>query len=416
VLERVDRDRAFAAAALDAELERHPQIDPRERALTTELVYGCLRSRAALEKRLLRYAARGLPKNRLVRSHLIVAAYQILLLERVPAFAAVDAAVQAVAEARDRKLASFANALLRRLAESGERLDPAQAVAESAPGWLLERLASVVGRDEALALFGMPGEAPPIAVRLALSAEEPDWLRDAERGRVSPRARRLRPSGDVRRRAGYAEGAFVVQEEGAQLVALAVGARRGERVLDACAGRGQKTSLLAEQVGAAGEVWATDQHPHKLEALGAEFQRLRLPKAPTAAVDWAVGSGPVPDGFDRVLVDAPCTGVGTLRRRPEIAERLTPGDALRLSEVQATILRRAAERARPDGRVVYAVCSVLGEECERVVERVADVLQPIAFDAPEVAALGLGERTAFRLLPIAHGTDGYFAASFVRRK
>jgi 16S rRNA (cytosine967-C5)-methyltransferase len=415
VIERVDRDQAFAAAALDAELASHPQLDPRERALATELVYGCLRTRGAVEQRLLKFAPRGLPKNRLVVSHLLVAAYQLLVLERVPDFAVVDAAVRAIAEARDQKLAGFANAVLRKLAGSGERLALADAVVESAPAWLLDRLSRVVGRDDAIALLGAGGGAPPVSVRLIAGAAVPDWLEEAERGRLSPRARQVRSGGNLRRRPGHAEGAYVQQEEGAQFVALALGARAGERVLDACAGRGQKASLLAEQVGASGELWAADQHPQKLDVLKSEFARLRLSGPCTAAVDWTVGSGSIPEGFDRALVDAPCTGIGTLRRRPEIARRLTPEDPARLGELQARILRSVATRVRPGGRLVYAVCSVLPDECESVVERVLDVLEPAAFDAPEVEVLSLGEQTTFRLLPLRHGTDGYFAASFVRR-
>ena len=116
-----------------------------------------------------------------------------------------------------------------------------------------------------------------------------------------------------------------------------------------------------------------------------------------------------------MLVDAPCTGVGTLRRRPEIAGRLTEADPPRLGELATRILRGAATRARPGGRVVFAVCSVLPEEAEAVVERVADLLEPAPFDAPEVEKLATQSATAFRLLPLEHGTDGYFVASFVRR-
>jgi 16S rRNA (cytosine967-C5)-methyltransferase len=186
-------------------------------------------------------------------------------------------------------------------------------------------------------------------------------------------------------------------------------------VLDACAGRGQKTTLLLEQVGPGGEVWASDSHPKKLEVLAREAERLGLHAARSAAVDWTLGAGDVPDGFERVLVDAPCTGVGTLRRRPEISARLTPEDPARLAELQLAILRAAASRARPGGRVVYAVCSVLREEAEAVLERVTDLLEPAPFESEALRSLGDAGATSLRLTPLRHQTDGYFIASFVRR-
>jgi 16S rRNA (cytosine967-C5)-methyltransferase len=412
VLERVERDRAFAAAALDAELGKHPQLSARDRALATELVYGVLRTRGALFERLSRHATRGLQRvDSRTLTQLLLASYQMLVLERIPPYAAVDAAVDAVRRTRGPRLAGFANALLRKLAASGERVALAAAVRESAPSWLTARLEAAVGKDETTLLLGV--ETAPLAVRLARGVSPPEWIAAANPGRASPLARLVRAEGEPRRLPGYAEGALVIQEEGAQVVALALGVRPGERVLDACAGRGQKSSLLAEQLANSGELWATDLYPAKLRLLNEEFERLKLPAARTAAVDWTVGPGAVPDGFDRVLVDAPCTGVGTLRRRPEIALRLGPEDPARLAELQRRILRGAAERARPGGSVVYAVCSVLEEECEDVVESVRDVLSPAPFAAPELAWLS-PETTQFRLLPGRHGTDGYFVASFVR--
>jgi 16S rRNA (cytosine967-C5)-methyltransferase len=410
VLERVERDRAYAAAALDAELDRHPQLDRRDRALAAELVYGVLRAKGAIQARLARHAARGFSDD-VVRRHLLVAAYQLLLLDRVPAWAAVDEAVQSLRALRGPKVAGFGNAILRKL--SGERLDPATAIRESTPGWLFAALSGAVGASEAEALLGVDIALGNVWVR-PVGAAAPAWLRDATPHRVVPTAR-LAPGGDPDKLEGFSDGAFVVQEPGAQLVALALGARSGERVLDACAGRGQKTTLLSERVGPSGKVWATDAHPSKLEALAREAGRLKLPAPDSAAVDYTLGVGDVPDDFDRVLVDAPCTGVGTLRRRPEIAERLTPSDPGRLGSLAAAILRGAAGRARPGGRVVLAVCSVLSEEAESVVESVTDLLEPAPFDAPELAAIGVGDATKFRLLPRAHGTDGYFVASFVRK-
>lgn len=412
VVERALRDAAFATPTLDAELSRYPQLEPRERALATELTYGVLRARTALIAELSKYAKRGLEHDLLVLSHLLVAAYQVLLLDRIPAFAAVDSAVTALSKTRGPKIAGFGNAVLRKLVASGVRLDPAAVAEQALPAWLLERLRAAVGPSEARHLYTGPATT---AVRLIEGRPVPEWLEPSERGQVAPTARRVQAEGDWRARPGFSEGCFIVQEEGAQCIALALGARPGERVLDACAGRGQKTSLLSERVGAAGEVWAVDLHPNKLDKLVAEHERLGLPAPRVAAVDWTVGSGPVPTDFDRVLVDAPCTGTGTLRRRPEIALRLTPEDPARLGDVQRAILRRVALHVRPGGRLVYAVCSVLMEEAEEVVGSVLDLLEPAPFDAPELANLVTPEQTAFRLLPGQHGTDGYYVASFRRR-
>lgn len=418
MIERVVREGAFAAAALDAELGR-TDLDQRDRALATELVYGVLRTRTALLSQLRSHASRGLPKDELVQSHLAVAAYQILLLDRVPAFAAVDAAVGAIAHKRGERLAGFVNAILRRLVDSGRRLTLEGAIIASCPAWLLRGMEESVGEEQAHALLGVRSgekEVARVAVRVRSGIELPSWLAAAEHGRVSPRARYVARSGDLRQREGYDEGAFVVQEEGAQVAALAVGARSGERVLDACAGRGQKTSLLAEQLGADGELWAVDLHPRKLQALRSEFARLRLPPPKTSAVDWNVGIGGVPDGFDRVLVDAPCSGTGTLRHRPEIALRLREEDVVRLASASSRILRGAASRAKIGGRVLFTVCSVLRAECEDVAASVADVLEPAPFDAPEIASVLAPLTSVLRLSPLSHGTDGFFIASFRRKK
>lgn len=411
VIERVLVDSAFAAAALDGELRRNPDLDRRERALATELVYGVLRTRVALEERLGRIAPRRI-KDTTTRVQILIAAYQLLVLSRIPAFAAVDAAVGAVRVQRGPRMAGFANAVLRKLAAQSEPLGTAGLA--GAPAWLIERLSDAVGPAEALALLGAD-RAPSPAVRVIQGRSLPDWLERAEPGLVSPRARRIERVGDPRALPGYAEGSFVIQEEGSQAVALLVGARPGERVLDACAGRGQKASLLAEQIGGAGVLWAADLHLAKLDHLLLEFERLKLDPPTTRALDWTQGTSDVPGGFDRVLVDAPCSGTGTLARRPEILLRLTPNDPARLALLAVSILRAAATRARPGGRVVFAVCSVLAEECEAVVANALDLLDPCPFESGELVGWVRPDATQIRLLPIRNGTDGYFVASFRRK-
>ncbi len=449
VLRRVGEDDAFAAAALSAELDRAGGLDPRDRALATELVYGVLRTEGYLLEVLGRFGKIRRADTELT-SHLLVGAYQIAFLDRVPQRAAVHEAVAEIKRARGARVAGFANAVLRKVTTA--ELEPLTvALRRSAPEWLVERLVRAVGEEETSALLG-DGAGAGLGLRLSAGAAAPAWLSDpdlVQPSELAPGAYRFRGGGDPRRLPGYGAGAFVVQEEGAQLVTWAVGARPGERVLDACAGRGQKASLLGELVGPTGELWATDLHAGKLEQLRLEFERLGLPRPRTLAVDWTRGSSPgapglgapgsegaeVPSGsngpedvmgssspgaglpgrFDRVVVDVPCVGDGTLRRRPEIARRLRPEDPARLTGVQRAILRAAASQARSGGRVTYATCSVLREACEEVLEGVSDLLEPAPFDAPQVAGVFPPDQSSLRLLPRTHGTDGYFVASLRRR-
>lgn len=434
VLVRVWESSAFAAAALDAELSRAPQLDPRDVRLATELVYGALRTQGFLEQRLAAIAARGRTAAKPeVRAHLLIAAYAICFLDRVPAFAAVSEAVRSIGAAGGEPVGRYANAVLRRLVaaiEEEKRPKLEEAVAASAPGWLRGALRRALGRAGAAAYLAAGPIPPPIGLCLARGEDRAAWiarLREAapratiDEGAVSPRAVLVRGAGDVRKLPG-AGSAWIVQEEGAQTVALALGARPGERVLDACAGRGNKTWLLAQEVAPGGAVDAADVHPAKLAEL-ADGPAGKLVRA-TYAVDWTAGTGDVPGGYDRVLVDAPCSGTGTLRRRPEIALHRDACDLARLADVQVAIARRAATRVRSGGRLVFAVCSVLREEAEAVVERlVAEggaeagvALEPAPFDGDAARALAGPDATSFRLLSHLHGTDGYFVASVTVRR
>jgi 16S rRNA (cytosine967-C5)-methyltransferase len=430
VVERVTRQDAFAAATLEAELTRAVQLDARDRALATELVYGTLRVLPWLKTEIARFATRGIDSlDDRVQARLVVAAYQ-LFFTRVPPFAAVSEAVEAVRLERGAKLAGFANAVLRKVATraggmQGELRE--EALLASTPAWLRAALERSIGADGAAAFLRSAIEPPAVALRVEREAERDTWigrLRAAateatfEPGKVSPRAILARGAGRAQALPGWDEGAWTIQEEGSQLAALAVGAREGETVLDACAGRGNKTGVLARAVGETGAVDACDTSPSKLERMGQELVRLGVRARTTFAVDWSVGSGDVSGQYDRVLVDAPCTGVGTLRRRPEIVLRLKESDLQGRPQTQLAIASRAAEHVRPGGSLVYVVCSVLREEAEDVVSALLAArpeLEPAAFDTPAVTAVS-GDGANLRLLPHVHGTDGYFVARFVRRR
>ena len=426
VVVRVLRDKAYAAAALDADLERNIQLDARDRALATELAYGTLRLLGWLEKRLNRHATRGIGSVDVqVRAQLLVAAYQVLVLTRVPAFAAVDEAVSVVKALRGPRVAGFVNAVLRKLAAEPKPApdEIARAALDAADPDLARAIVRAVGEEGALRLL-VADESPPLGLRVESAGERDAWiakLREArpdatvEPGLVSPLAIVLRGAGRLTDLPGWAEGGWTSQEEGSQVVAAALGAQAGEAVLDACAGRGNKTGLLARAVGAGGAVDAADLHPAKLERLTSELARIGLHPRATFAVDWAAGSGGATGPYDRILVDAPCSGTGTIRRRPELLLRRTAKDLPALTELQTKILARVAGLVRPGGRVVYAVCSVLREESEDVIAAAGEMgLEPAPFDAPIASKIAGEGATSFRLLPHEHGTDGYFVASFVR--
>ena len=375
VLHRVLHDDAWAAPTLDAELRRASpsRVDA---ALATQIVYGALRVVPALEASLSRHARRPIKVDDWTRAALLGAAFQLLHLERVPPHAVVDDTVELVRGKRGKRLGGFANAILRKLA--AERPDePMPPTSLAVPGWLHDALTSSIGAEHTERLLTIGDEPPSIDLRVRT---------DVDRAAVAETIRNARPdanvelterstfglrvsgAGDPRSLPGYAEGQFAVQEEGAQLIGSLVGAKPGEHALDACAGRGGKTAQLVEAVGEEGSVVATDLHERRLEQIAGELARLRLApgRLRTACVDWSIGSGPVRDDFDRVLVDAPCTGLGTLRRRPEILLRSKPADAARMGETQRRILENAAARVRRGGTLLYAVCSPLSEEGEAV--------------------------------------------------
>jgi 16S rRNA (cytosine967-C5)-methyltransferase len=320
------------------------------------------------------------------RASLRVAVYQLRHLDRVPAHAVVDEAVAIVRGKRGPKLGGFVNAVLRKVASvprdaNGPRME--------LPSWIAGAIGRSLGRERFEAFLGIAATTPSVDLRVfgdidvedvarAIAASRPDA--SVVRGSVASRALRLHGAGDPRTLPGYTEGRFAVQEQGAQRVVELLGARPGERIADLCAGHGTKTAVLAEAVGASGEVVAVDLHARRLEAIDVELRRLRLDaNVRTKAIDLTVGIGDLSEAsFDRVLVDAPCTGLGTLHRRPEILLRMTPDMIADLGRIQSKILMNAWRLVRPGGTVLYAVCSPLLAEGLDVVESLSGAVPKVA--------------------------------------
>jgi len=422
VLERVEHDAAFADLALDAELERRT-LSARDVALATELVYGVLRWQRYLDWILAPHSRRRLTSlDARVRVLLRLTAYQLAFLERVPAFAAVN---DAVTLARSRPgVAEFVNAVLRSFARRGERerepappVDAVDALAThcSFPTWLASRWVERHGVDEAEALMRALNERPALGIRVnTLRVGREELIARLKSEGVAATPMRLAPDGvvvegggDPGRWRAFAEGACVVQDEGSMLVARLLDPAPGTMVADVCAAPGTKTTHLAQLMGGRGRVLALDP------------QVGRLGRLPEAAARLGVTIVEVVDGTvealaprwagtcDGVLVDAPCTNLGVLRRNPEVKWRRQPGDMAAAAERQRSILAAAATLVRPGGRLVYATCSLEPEENEDVVRDFLAGDPTFALDPPTDFPVPASADGFVRCLPHRHGTDGF---------
>lgn len=409
VLHRVATDAAYATRALDAEIG-NAALEPRDARLATEIVYGTLRMLPEIDARLDVHLTRGRP-DPFTFAALRAATYQSLALSRVPSFAIVQETVSLVKQKRGEGLAKLTNAVLRRIV-ADRPSEPLVLARMTLAPWVDATVRKGLGDERADAYLELSQRPPPLSLRVRPGfdrAELAAKLREAEPGAELRESELTNDSilawgvGDPRKLPGFEQGAFSVQDEGAELVGRLAGALVGERVLDACAGRGGKTMQLLEAVGPTGHVTAVDVHARKLEQLEEEAARLGFEKERLSVetIDLSVGDGGLTEKFDRVLVDAPCTGLGTLRRRPEILLRLRPEDPARMAALQLRILRTAKSLLKPGGVLVFAVCSGTQEEGQGVAQALearADDLRRLSADLQEVSVRCDGDGV-FRIGP-----------------
>ena len=408
-------------------LLRASGLDSRDRALVTDLVYGALRQQGQADHLLAMASHRPLPElDPPVRAALRLGAYQ--LVSGTAPHAAVSATVGALAgwsaPASVRRAAPYANAVLRRVAALGPAWpwptgdDPeAVAVRTSHPRWLVELIRRDFG-DEADAILAAANTPPAVTLRPNPLRTTPETLAEelaagpdaagveVEPGRLVPGALLVRGVGDLARLPAVAEGRATPQDQASQAVAAAVGARPGERLLDLAAAPGGKATALAEGMGDDGLVVASDLRPGRAGRVRDAARRLGL-----RSVQILVADGRRPPlaggGFDRVLLDAPCSGLGVLRRRPEARWRLDPADIDRVADLQRELFTAAVAQVRPRGLVAYCVCTLTREETVDIDEWAAGAfpsLTPVTAPGPPWRPHARGAL----LLPTAVGTDGMF--------
>ncbi len=415
ILQQVETG-AFSSVLLAAE---EPQLKPADRALCHELVLGVLRRQLRLDKCIEHYSRRGSESlDAPVRIALRLGLYQLRFLTRVPASAAVNESVSLVRAARLSSATSFVNAVLRRAIReadynpSAEVSDPIEKIAlkTSHPVWLVDRWARSFGLKETERFARANNIVPPTAFRTVIArANQVEVLHHLsaagaalETSDVADGAWRVCRATALLRELSQS-GQIYLQDEASQLVAQMVEARRGDLVLDLCAAPGGKTTYIADRTKDLATVIAADRSAGRMATL-VESARLQNLKAIRPVLLDAVESLPFKPGvFDKVLVDAPCSGTGTLRRNPEIRWRLSADEIPALAAKQKQILKNAAEMVRLRGRLVYSTCSVELEENEEVIEEF------LARDGRFKL-----EKTV-RTWPHKEGADGFYIAAFERR-
>lgn len=467
VLLRVESEAAYASELLHAALT--PDVKPADAALATELTLGVLRWRRLLDVLLDRQLKKPVAKLDLpVALVLRIGLYQLRFLEKIPARAAVNESVELVKRARKTSAAPLANAVLRRAAAEAKApadkfLPPNLPLAErlgilhSHPTWIVERWLARLGETRAVALLEANNRPPRLTFALHDSAHGDEVLRGLESAglRVEP-GRLLKDAfaasgGSLARTEAFRSGQISIQDEASQTVPLLLGVRPGQRVLDLCAAPGGKTVALARAAGANGSVVAGELHEHRLRAMRAQLERLRIATAACAGERFANGgeeaadaqrpsatvhlvaldaTQPLPfaSAFGRILVDAPCSGTGTLARHPEIRWRLRPEQLAEFHALQTKLLRAALAQLAPGGRLVYSTCSIEAEENESVIAEVlhsknarlvpaaesAELLAPQLAPGVDPASL-FDARGFFHTPPAAHATDGFFAVALEKK-
>jgi len=439
VLLNLEKQASHPDRLLRAALRRHAGLKDEDRALSTELVYGVLRWRGTLDWHIDQLSKvkpdKIAPEIRvLLRSAL----YQMLYLSRVPDHAAVNETVQIAKSSQPAHVAGFVNAILREAARRKDQWewpslehDPAAwlAVTTSHPLWFVQRCLKEFGFEETQAICLANNAVAPLVLRLDLRKTSPadlvaqlceQGLR-AEPSPYLPAAIRLTGlRQDVARLASYQKGWVQVQDEASQLISLILDPRPGERVLDLCAGFGGKSTHAGLLMGKEGELIAVDQSSWKLQELQQNARRQGIATVTTLAANVMELRPEQLGTFDRVLLDAPCSGFGSIRRKPDIKWRRHPKDPYRFGQLQKELLDRASLFVREGGILVYATCTIFSEEDETVAEFLGRQhdgwTQEAVSDFLPESCRDMVRGDYFRSWPHRHGVDGFFAARWHRGK
>ncbi len=440
ILMRCEKKTCTLDKSIDIAQNELESLSRQDRNLCNAIVFGVLRHREYLDFIIKSFSKKPFANIDIQVLYILrIALFQLLFLDRVPAFAAVNTSIELAKKRTNKGAASFINAVLRNAQQNHHTLSLPDlnknllahiCTSHSFPGWLIKRWIGVHGGEKTLALCQSINTIPPITLRVntlkmerkalgalletqelgvAYTNESPDGIHISSPGKP------------VTQIEGFSQGLFQIQDEAAQLVSQILDPKPGETVLDACAGLGGKACHIAQLMNDRGQVIAADLESHKLDSLGAEAQRLGIENIRVRQINILKATIKDFDTyFDRVLLDAPCSGLGVIRRNPDTKWKRTLKDVLRLCAQQKKMLNAAANFVKPGGILVYAVCSCEPEENEQVITAFLQKRKDYSLDTTteEIQAFSNANLTTadpfFKTYPEGHIMDGFFAARLKR--
>ena len=431
LLNRVERSDSYLDRVLDAEL-RNTDLNDLDKGLLTELVHGVLRWQNKLDWVLNGFSHGNFQKSEVnIKNTLRVALYQILFLDRIPHAAAVNEAVELIKRIRGEKVGGLVNAVLRNIIRNIEGIrypDPNEdyvqylSVMYSHPHWMVKRWMKRFGQEETQKLLVANNERPGLSLRInRLKAQPAEFRSMLDQQHISykgstvidffVKAKSLTRIGQMEL---FRRGFFTIQDESAILPCLLLDPQPGERVIDLCAAPGGKTTAIAEMMKNQGEILAVDKYEVKLSYIKAACDRLGLHNVKPMAVD---GSTLESDLADKVLLDAPCSGLGVLMKKPDIKWKREITDILKMARMQRELLDNAARLLKPGGILVYSTCTTEPEENQGMVDRFLS--EHPGFSAEHagkfVSPTVVNASGAVETFPHQHGMDGSFAVRLMKK-
>ncbi|WP_017727257.1 16S rRNA (cytosine(967)-C(5))-methyltransferase RsmB [Halalkalibacterium ligniniphilum] len=435
---QIEKNQAYSNLLLNQTVKKSG-LERRDVALLTEIVYGTVQRRDTLDFYLTPFIKQGLKKlDTWVKVLLRLSVYQLIYLDRVPDRAIFHEAVNIAKKRGHKGISGLVNGVLRSIQREGipdlkdvkdsvERL----AISTSHPRWLVERWISQYGEETTKAMCEESLIPPRVTVRvnrLKGTVENIAQQLEAEglsvaKGALSEDALMIE-RGNVVQSNAFQEGLITIQDESSMLVARAVNPAPGMAVLDACAAPGGKTTHIAERMGDNGLVISLDLHEHKVKLIQEQVDRLQLTNVEAHSMDARKAQEKwEPETFDRILVDAPCTGFGVIRRKPDIKWTKTEKDIAAIHKIQTDILEAVAPLLKQGGTLIYSTCTIDKEENEQTVRSFLNqhpsfLVDPTLFDRlpSKVKEKGRGQEGMVTILPHDFGTDGFFIASMVKQK